>query len=123
MTRSGRRAACSFNAAADTLKAFGCNHENRTSLPGSISKSSTSESSVLGLIDFLHEFHVDRVFSEHGELIHRLKIDGDENGHSVSGSIRLPHLMLSTSGIFRSCIRAFIIISSTRAGVTSGFNL
>jgi hypothetical protein len=31
--------------------------------------------------------------------------------------------MLKTSGIFRSCIRVFIIISSTRAGVTSGFNL
>jgi len=32
----------------------------------------------IGLDDFLHEFYVDRVFSEHGELIHRLKIDGDE---------------------------------------------
>jgi hypothetical protein len=30
------------------------------------------------LNDFLREFHVDRVFSEHGGLIHRLKIDGDE---------------------------------------------
>jgi hypothetical protein len=30
------------------------------------------------LNDFLHEFHVDRVFLEHGELVHRLKIDGDE---------------------------------------------
>ena len=46
-----------------------------------------------------------------------------KNGQSISDSIRLPHLMLRTSGILRSCIRAFIIISSTRAGVTSGFNL
>jgi hypothetical protein len=30
------------------------------------------------LNDFLYEFHVDGVISEHGELIHRLKIDGDE---------------------------------------------
>ena len=30
------------------------------------------------LNDFLYEFHVDRIVLEHGELIHRLKIDGDE---------------------------------------------
>ena len=30
------------------------------------------------LNDFLHEFHVDGVFLEHGKLIHRLKIDSDE---------------------------------------------
>src|SRR2546427_6952652 len=41
-----------------------------------------------------------------------------KNGHGFSGSMRFPHLMLRTSGILRSCIRAFIIISSTRAGVT-----
>jgi hypothetical protein len=46
-----------------------------------------------------------------------------KNGQSICGSIRLPHLMLSTSGILSSCIRVFIIISSTRAGVTSGLNL
>ena len=46
-----------------------------------------------------------------------------KNGQSDSGSIRFPHLMLRTSGIFRSCIRAFIIIASTRAGVTSELSL
>ena len=46
-----------------------------------------------------------------------------KNGHCSSGSTRLPHLMLRTSGIFKSCIRVFIIISSTRAGVTSGLSL
>jgi hypothetical protein len=46
-----------------------------------------------------------------------------KNGHGNSGSIRFPHLMFRTSGIFRSCMRVFIIIASTRAGVTSGLSL
>jgi len=40
--RTARPTECSY--------ALVCSYENRTSLPGSISKSSTSESSVLGLI-------------------------------------------------------------------------
>jgi hypothetical protein len=46
-----------------------------------------------------------------------------KNGHGNPGSMRFPHLMLRTSGIFSSCIRVFIIIASTRAGVTSGLSL
>jgi hypothetical protein len=46
-----------------------------------------------------------------------------KNGQGDSESIRFPHLMLRTSGIFKSCIRVFIIIASTRAGVTSGLSL
>ena len=32
----------------------------------------------IGLDHFLHEFHVNRVFTEDGIFVHRLKIDGDE---------------------------------------------
>jgi len=46
-----------------------------------------------------------------------------KNGQGNSELIRYTHLMLSTSGIFRSCMRVFIIISSIRAGVTSGLSL
>ena len=46
-----------------------------------------------------------------------------KKGQAISALMRLPHLILSTSWIFRSCMRAFIIISSTRAGVTSGLSL
>src|SRR5438477_10222333 len=46
-----------------------------------------------------------------------------KNGQGNSGSTRFPQLMLKTSGIFKSCMRVFIIISSTRAGVTSDLSL
>src|SRR5438046_2737950 len=72
---------------------------------------------------FLHKLHVDGVLAEDGVFVHRLKIDCNKNGQGISGSTRLPHLMLKTSGIFKSCIRAFRSIAATRAGVTSGLSL
>ena len=52
--------------------------EKRTSLPGSISKSSVERISRVRLDHFLHELHVDRVFPKNFVLVHRFKIDRDE---------------------------------------------
>src|SRR5207249_12293263 len=78
MTYSGRRAACSFNTAADTPKAFGLRSRKPHVFPRIHLEIKHQRILRVRLDDFLYEFHVDRIFSEHGELIHRLKIDGDE---------------------------------------------
>src|SRR5947199_10571923 len=78
MTCSGRRAACSFNTAADTPKAFGLRSRKPHVFPRIHLEIKHQRFLRDGLDDFLYEFHVDRIFSEHGELIHRLKIYGDE---------------------------------------------
>src|ERR1051325_7339179 len=91
-------------------------YENRTSFPGSISKSRISESAVLGLITSSMNF----TWIGSSRKISYLSIDSKsiaiKKGHGNSWLMRLPHLMLSTSGIFSNCMRVFIIISSTRAG-------
>src|SRR5213083_1820774 len=81
------------------------------------------ESSVFGLM--ISSVNFTKIGSS--RKIAYLSIDSKsmaiKNGQGDSGSIRFPHLILRTSGIFRSCIRAFIIIASTRAGVTSDLSL
>src|SRR6266487_1422169 len=100
-----------------------CDYEKRTSLPGSISKSRVKESVVFGLMISSVNF----TKTESSRKMAYLSIDSKsiamKNGQGDSGSTRFPHLMLRTSGIFSNCIRAFIIIASTRAGVTSGLSL
>ena len=78
MTCGGTRAACSFNTAADTPKAFGLQSRKPHVFPRIHLEIKHQRILGVRLDDFLYEFHVDRIFSEHGELIHRLKIDGDE---------------------------------------------
>src|SRR6266403_5353117 len=100
-----------------------CDYEKRTSFPGSISKSRVRESVVFGLMISSVNF----TKTESSRKMAYLSIDSKsiamKNGQGDSGSTRFPHLMLSTSGIFKSCMRAFIIIASTRSGVTSGLSL
>src|ERR1051325_967266 len=72
-------------------------YENRTSLPGSISKSSESESAVFGLITSSMNF----TWIGSSRKISYLSIDSKsiamKNGQGISVSIRFPHLKLSTS--------------------------
>src|SRR6267143_3668651 len=79
------------------------NQENRTSLPGSISKSRLSESAVFGLM--ISSMNFTKMGSS--RKMANLSIDSKsiaiKNGQGSSGLTRLPHLMLSTSGIFNSC--------------------
>src|SRR5262249_33236037 len=97
--------------------------EKRTSFPGSISKSSTSDSDVFVLIISLSNFTKIGSSRKIAYLSIDSKSSAIKKGQAILESMRLPHLMLSTSGILRSCMREFIIISSTRAGVTSGLSL
>src|SRR5207253_11405941 len=76
-------------------------YENRTSLPGSISKSRSRESSMFGLITSSMNF----TKMESSRKIAYLSIDSKsmtmKNGYGNSGSIRFQHLMITTSGIVR----------------------
>jgi hypothetical protein len=67
-----------FKTAADTPKAFGL--QSRKPHVFSRIHLEIQHQRILrvGLDHFLHEFHVDRVFGEHGIFVHRLEIDGDE---------------------------------------------
>src|SRR5207253_1445072 len=101
----------------------GGRYEKRTSFPGSISKSSTSDSDVFGLIISASNFTKIESSRKMAYLSIDSKSSAIKKGQAMFELMRLPHLMLNTSGILSSCMREFIIISSTRAGVTSGLSL